>query len=544
MPDPVEENAPLRYKVLILGGGFAGAYCAKALGKILGPGAVEDVALVAERNAMVFHPMLAEVAGSALAPQDVVHPLRQFCRNVDVLQAKVQHIDWQGKKVIVDGGRFTRNQTIHFEHLVVTLGSITDLSRVPGMTEHGMPMKSVTDALRIRSGVINRLEEANLASDEEVRKRLLTFTVVGGGYTGVETAGQILDLVKGAKEFYANLNDTPARVILIHSRAHLLEEIGPELGDHAQRVLEKRGMEVILSSRVSEATAGRITYGQGNFIETHTIISSIGNAPNPAVMDLCRQLGIEPEKGRIPTLSTMQVAGHPTLWAAGDCAAVPWDDEGEMKTSPPTAQFAFRQGAQIGRNIAGLLKGKAAAPFTYRYLGQLATVGSREAVAEIMGYRFSGFIAWWMWRTIYLAKLPGTARKLRVIFDWTFELIFPRDLALPVAASPDPMPSAHFEAGETFIGKGDVCRAYIMVRSGLIAATAPGEEDRLYGPGTIIDQAETENGLWKCSLTAVESTDAIVFRGRILELLKGGVRLVPGTPLETGFKASEAKTPV
>lgn len=530
MPDHPEDVHPLRYKILILGGGFAGAYCAKTLGKALGPGATNDVALVAERNAMVFHPMLAEVAGSALAPQDVVHPLRQFCRNVDVLQAKVQHIDWAQKKVIVDGGRFTRNQAIHFEHLVVTLGSITDLSRVPGMTENGMPMKSVTDALRIRAAVINRLEEANLVADEEIRKRLLTFTIVGGGYTGVETAGQILALVKGAKGFYANLNDTPARVILIHSRAHLLEEIGPELGDYAQRVLEKRGMEIILNSRVNEATAGKIIYNQTNSLETHTIISSIGNAPNPAVMDLCRQLEIEPEKGRIPTLPTMQVPGHPALWAAGDCAAVPWDDDGERKTSPPTAQFAMRQGTQIGKNLLLALKEKPPLPFTYRYLGQLATVGSREAVAEIMGHRFSGFIAWWMWRTIYLSKLPGTARKLRVIFDWTFELLFPRDLALPVAASPDPMPSAHFEAGETFIEKGDVCRAYILVRSGLISASTPDGQVRHYGPGSIIDQSETENGLWKSRLTAVESTDAIVFRGRMLELLKGGVRLVSTPP--------------
>lgn len=527
MPETADEQAPLRYKVLILGGGFAGAYCAKALGKALGANAEEEVAIVAERNALVFHPMLAEVAGSALAPQDVLNPLRQMCRKVDVLQAKVQHIDWAAKRIIVDGGRFTRNQPIHFEHLVVTLGSITDLSRVPGMTENGLAMKSVADAQRIRSAVINRLEEANLVSDEAVRRRLLTFVIVGGGYTGVETAGQLLDLVKDAKGFYANLDHIPARVILIHSRAHLLEEIGPELGDYAQRILEKRGMEIILNSRVNEATAGKIIYNQTSFIETHTIISSIGNAPNPAVLDLCRQLGVEPEKGRLPTLSSMQVEGHPTLWAAGDCAAVPWDDNGETKLSPPTAQFALRQGTQIGENIARTLKGEALKPFTYRYMGQLATVGTHAAVAEIMGKRFSGFFAWWMWRTIYLAKLPGIARKLRVIIDWTFELFFPRDLALSSPTPPDPMPSAHFEAGETFIEKGDVCRAYLMVRSGMITASTPGEEDRHYGPGAMIDQAEIENGLWRGHLTAVESTDAIVFRGRMLELLKGGVRLVP-----------------
>lgn len=531
MPGPTETPPSLHYKVLILGGGFAGAYCAKVLGKALGADSARQVAIVAERNTLVFHPMLAEVAGSALAPQDVVNPLRQFCRTADVLQAKVQHIDWNAKHIVVDGGRFTRNQTIRFDHLVVTLGSITDLSRVPGMTENGMPMKSVADALRIRSAVINRLEEANLVRDETIRNRLLTFTIVGGGYTGVETAGQILDLVNEAKEFYANLKGQPTRVVLIHSRAHLLEEIGPELGDYAQRVLEKRGMEIILNSRVNEATAGKIIYNQNQFIETHTIISSIGNAPNPAVLDLCKQIGIEPEKGRIPTTPTLQVHGHPGLWAAGDCAAVPWDDHGIVKTAPPTAQFASRQGKQIGRNLARIIRQTGdPQPFTYRYLGQLATIGTREAVAEIMGRRFSGFIAWWMWRTIYLAKLPGIARKLRVIIDWTFELIFPRDLGLPVPATPDPMPSVHFEAGETFIHKGDVCRAYLLVRSGSITASAPGENDHHYGPGCIIDHSETENGLWKRTLTATESTDAVIFRGRILELLKGGLNLVPTPP--------------
>lgn len=518
----------MKYDVLILGGGFAGAYCAKALGKALGDNAHRQVALVAERNVLVFHPMLAEVAGAALSPLDVVNPLRQFCRSVDVLQGKVQHIDWARKCVVVDGGRFTRNHEIAFNHLVVTLGSITDLSRVPGMTEYGLPMKSVGDALQIRGSIINRLEEANLVNDEAVRAKLLTFVIVGGGYTGVETAGQILDLVNETKDFYSNLRDKKIRVVLIHSRGHLLEEIGPDLGDHAQRVLEKRGMEIILNARVSEATASKIIYNQGQFIEAHTIVSSIGNAPNPTVIDLCKQLGIEPEKGRIPTDRSMRVDGHPTLWAAGDCAAVPWDDDGEMKTSPPTAQLALRQGTQIGANIARVLKGGEPKPFTYRYMGQLATVGAREAVAEVLGFRFSGFIAWWMWRTIYLSKLPGFARKLRVLVDWTFEIIFPRDISMPLPLTENPMPPIHFEAGEEFVEAGETCRGFLFVRTGSVLASGPGEPDRVYPAGSVIDQDETDgNGRWRRQLIATERTDAVLFRGRTFELLKSSLKLVP-----------------
>jgi NADH dehydrogenase len=223
----------------------------------------------------------------------------------------------------------------------------------------------------------------------------------------------------------------------------------------------------------------------------------------------------------------MQIDGHENLWAAGDCAAIPWEDNGEMKIAPPTAQLALRQGSQIGANIARVLKGEATKPFTYRYMGQLATVGAREAVAEVMGFRFSGFFAWWMWRSIYLAKLPGFARKLRVLVDWSFELVFPRDLSVPLPISEDPMPPVHFEAGEIFVDQGEACRAFLYVRTGSITASGPGLPDVIYPAGSVIDQDETENGQWKRTLTATERTDAVLFRGRTLELLKTSLRMVP-----------------
>lgn len=518
----------MKYDILVLGGGFAGTYCARELGR--DPSL--KVGLVAERNVLVFHPMLAEVAGATLSPLDVVHPLRHFCRHADVLQGRVRRIDWEGRKVIVDGGRFTRDHVIEFRRLVLTLGSITDLSRVPGMAEYGLPMKDAADAARIRATVINRLEEANLVDDEDVRARLLTFVVVGGGYTGVETAGQILALIDSAKKFYANLRSKKTRVVLIHSRAHLLEEIGAELGDHALKVLRKRGMEVILNTRVTEATASRIHYGPDQFIGTHTIISSIGNAPNPAVLDLCRQLGIETEKGRIPTEPTMNVKGHPELWAAGDCAAVPWNDRGQLRTAPPTAQLALRQGRQLGANLLRVLRKESPEPFTYRYLGQLASIGERDAVAEIMGFRFSGFVAWWMWRTIYLAKLPGLLRKLRVMIDWTLELFFPRDISLPLPVAEDPMPPVHFEPGEKLVSQGDLCRALVFVRRGGIVASGGDLPDQIYSAGSVIGpEAVDASGRWRQNLTAGERTDAVLFRGRALELLRAGLRISPAQPV-------------
>jgi NADH dehydrogenase len=325
----------MEFDVVIAGGGFAGAYCARALGKAFGRAEGEKrVALVAERNILVFQPMLPEVAASSLAPADVVNPLRQFCKGVNVLQGTIQKIDWESKTLILDGGRFTRDHKVGFKHLVLALGSVTDLRSIPGMPEYGWPMKNVSDALRLRAAFINRLEEANLVEDNETLARLLTFVIVGGGYTGVETAGQMLDFLRQVHKYYANLRNATIRVVLVHGGKELLQEIGPELGAYAREVLVKRGVEVRLNARVSAVTARRVLLADGSFIDANTVVTTIGNAPNPVVMDLCKQIGLDAPRGRVPTDPTMRVAGFPDLWAAGDGAAVPWVDKGEVKPSP------------------------------------------------------------------------------------------------------------------------------------------------------------------------------------------------------------------
>jgi NADH:ubiquinone reductase (H+-translocating) len=517
----------MEFEVLIAGGGFAGAHCAQVLGKALGREEGERrIALVSERNVLVFQPMLPEVAGSSLAPVDVVNPLRQFCRGVNVLQGAIQKIDWAAKSILLDGGRFTRAHEVGFKHLVLALGDVSNLGSVPGMAEYGWPMKNVSDALRLRAALINRLEEANLVEDEETRLRLLTFVVVGGGYTGVETAGQLRSFISQAHRFYANLRSSKLRVVLVHGGEELLGEIGPELGAYARGVLEKRGIEVRLDSRVSAVTARRVILADGSGIEANTVVTTVGNAPNPIVMDLCKQIGVEPQKGRVPTDSSMRVAGIPTLWAAGDGAAVPWNDRGTQKVSPRTAQFAQRQGKLLGRNLFRSLGGLEPLPFRYRYMGQLATIGEREAVAEIFGMHFKGFIAWWMWRTIYLAKLPGTMRKLRVMIDWTFDLVFPRDISQIMPPPDDVVRAIHLEKGETLFTQGSQCRGFFFLRQGSLTLSTRGLPDRSIAAGNIIDQAELDSSnFWEATGTAAEATDLIVLRGRLLEYLRKDLRL-------------------
>jgi len=522
----------MEFDVVIAGGGWAGAYCGRTLGRALGRAEGQRrVALVTEQNMLVFQPMLAEVAGSSLAPMDVVNPLRQFCRNVNVLRGTINSVDWERKELTIDGGRFTRNRTVKFKHLVIALGNVTEFSSVPGLAEFGWPMKTVADALRLRNTVINRLEEANLAEEPAERARLLTFVVVGGGYTGVETAGQVYDLVRQAHGFYPNLRGTPPRMVLVHSRGQLLTEIGASLGAYAQRVLARRGVEVRLNTHVSEVTSSHVYFAEGGSLEAHTVISTVGSAPNPVVLDLCRQLGIAAAKGRVPVEPTMQVAGHPTLWVAGDCAAVPWSDRGEMKIAPTTSQFAVREGAQLGRNLARTLRGEATRPFGYRYLGQLATIGEREAVAEVMGWHFRGFLAWWLWRSIYLSKLPGTMRKLRVMADWTFELIFPRDLALTLPTPEDALLPIHLAKGDALFQIGDPCRGIYYLRRGSLTMTAPGQPPQTLPAGTMIDQEWLDaKNLWRADATATEAANLTIFRGRALELLRNELKLVPRKP--------------
>ncbi len=456
----------MNFDVVIAGGGFAGVNCAQALAKALGHGSKKRVALIADQNYMLFQPMLAEVAGSSLSPRHVVNALRGLCRGVTVLRAEIQSIDLAARTLELSAGAFTPNVRVGYEHLALTLGGIVDLSRVPGMPEHAFLMKNVGDAMKLRGALLDRFEEANLIADTASLPRLLTFVVVGGGYSGVETAGQLLDLADSVRELYPRIAGEEFRVVLIQSGQHLLPEISEELGIYCEEKLRARGVEIILGARVTSMTAGKVRLSDGRVIESHTVVSTVGNAPHPLIAQLCTKAGLANEKGRLMTEPTLRVVGQPRLWAAGDCAVVPKAGGG---TCPPTGQFAMRQGATLGKNLALVLAGRDdLAPFTFKGLGSLASIGHQTAVAEIMGLKFSGFIAWWMWRTIYLSKLPGLERKLRVMIDWTLDLFFPRDITLFQPRYTKPLEDIHLESGDAVFHAGEPAFSFYVVKSGRI----------------------------------------------------------------------------
>ena len=532
------DGTDLKFEVVIAGGGFAGVYCAQALASALGPGCLKRVAIIADHNYMVFQPMLAEVAGSSVSPRHVVNPIRRICPGATVLRGGITAIDLPKSELSLNAGNFTGEVTIGFTHLVLGLGSIVDLSRVPGMPEHAFLMKTVGDAMELRGVIIDRIEEANLQTDEAAIKRLLTFVIVGGGYSGVETAGQILDLIAGINSFYPRIAQRDYRVVLVHSGAHLLPEISESLGHFCEENIRARGVEVILNSRVTSMSASKATLSDGRVIETHTVVSTVGNAPHPVLLDIAKKNNLETEKGRLITDPMMRVKGQTNLWAAGDCAAVPMAETGRKKEDtaprgesaakpgaspfeqkqycPGTAQFAYRQGLLLGRNIAAALEGGPMKPFTFTGLGELAAIGHHTAVADIFGFKFSGFFAWFMWRTIYLAKLPGLERKLRVMIDWTLDVFFPRDITLLRSRPTETTQEVHLEKGDTVFHSGEPALSFYIVKKGRIdLLDTNGVVKTLIAGEHFGERALLSDKIWRFTAVAAEPSTLVALDAKV-----------------------------
>ena len=515
-----EIEQTLSKDTVILGGGFAGAYCAKTIGQLLPQEAAQSTALISEENYLVFQPMLPEVAGSALPSNAVVNPLRTFTRGVTVFKGRVNEIDYDKKEILVNAGHFSPKVRIQFKRIVLALGAEIDLSRVPGMPEHAFLMQNVGDAMQLRSTIIGRFEEANIQTDPEIKRRLLTFVVVGGGYSGVETAGQIVDLFHGIHKFYTNVSHDDFRVVLIHSRDVLLPTLSEKLGRYAEKMLRKRGLDIILNRRVKALTSKQVYLDNGDIIESNCVVSTVGTAPHSVVMDLCSKFGIKHHKGRIETDNTMKVIGTDYVYAAGDCASVPlWKTD---EFCAPTAQFAMRQGVLLGKNLVALQKGQAPKPFKFTGLGELAAIGHRTAVASVMGLNFSGFIAWFMWRTIYLSKLPGMDRKLRVMIDWTFDLFFPRDINVINPRQTQSLQEVYLEKGNILFNPGEPAFSFYVVKSGQIDIVDGEELIKTIRSGEFFgERALFEDDTWRFQAVAREPTTLVGLSGTEFKAVMG-----------------------
>lgn len=414
-------------RVVIAGGGFAGLYAAKEFERILARRPEIEVTLISRENFILFTPMLHEVAAGDLSPGDIVNPLRRILRRVKVVIAEVQAIDLATRTIRCRNALQNVELTIDFDHLLLALGAETNFFDTPGVRDSAVTMKNLADAALLRNRMVALLEESSLHKEEATQRELLTFVTAGGGFSGAETAGAVNDFLRETVRFYPAIKPETIRTILVHGGAHLLPELGEELGRYAERKLRKRGLVVINDALVTRYDGAVAQLNNGTSISAATLIWAAGAKPSPVV----ESLPCPKERGRILVDDCLSVPCFPSLWAAGDCAAVP---DGTGKFYPPTAQHGMREAAVAAKNIARAIAGESLKPFRYKTIGLLASLGHHTGVAMFLGMKFSGFIAWWMWRSVYLAKLPRLAKKLRVAVDWTLDLFFGREIEQTITA--------------------------------------------------------------------------------------------------------------
>jgi NADH dehydrogenase len=396
--------------VLVVGGGFAGGYVARELGK-------RGATVVSKENFMLYTPLLPEAASGTLEPRHCVVPLREMCPHAELILGAVTALDLDARSATVETDEGT--QTVEWRELVLALGAVPRTLPVPGLSEHALSFKSLADAIYLRNHVLHQLEAADAALDEEERSRRLTFVFVGAGYAGVEALAELSDLAEDALRHYPRLRSTPRRWVLVDAAPRILPEIPPPLGDYAATELRKRGIEIHVDTTLDSVSDGSAVLGNGTQIATNTVVWTAGVAPNPALREWPLPLD---EKGRVEVDELLRVRGHEHVWALGDCALVP--NSRSDRPDPPTCQHALRQARRLAKNLTGPPE-----PYGYRMLGQVATLGRHKGIAEVLGLRLRGFVGWWVTRSYHLYQLPLAQRKVRVVVDWTVALFFRRDIA-------------------------------------------------------------------------------------------------------------------
>jgi NADH dehydrogenase len=396
---------------LIAGGGFAGAYVARRLGR-------RGATIVSPENFMLFTPLLPEAASGTLEPRHVVVPLRVMCPHAELVLGRVVAHDASARRVQVETEE--RVFWLGYTDLVVALGAIVRTLPIPGLAEHALGFKSLADAIHLRNHVLTRLEAAAAASAEAHRRRELTFVFVGAGYAGVEALAELADLVRDALRYYPDLRTEPQHWVLVDAAPKILPEIPSRLGEYAAELLLRRGIDIRVNTTLEAVEPHAAHLSDGTQLLTSTVVWTAGVRANPFLSELGLPLD---ERGRVRVDETLRVETTEHVWALGDCAAVP-NAATPGTVDPPTSQHALRQAKRLARNIAGERR-----PYRYRTLGEVATLGRYRGIANVMGFPFKGFLGWWITRTYHLYQLPLLSRKLRVVADWTIALFFRRDIA-------------------------------------------------------------------------------------------------------------------
>ena len=446
-------------QVLILGGGFAGVYAARYLEKLLKPEEA-DITLVNRENYWVYQPMLPEVISGSIGLTNVVSPIRRFCPRTNLVMREVEDIDLQNGIVTIGPGFRPRQLQIKYDYLVIALGSVTNFYGMPGLIENALPFRTLADAMVLRNHLIHVMEEADVEENPEMRRKLLTFVVGGGGFSGVEVMAELNDFVHAVKKSYNRLRNEPHRCVIVQAGDRILAEMSEPLAVFAQKILRKRGVEILLNDKLISATSERALLQSGIEIPCKTLISTVPSAPPPVL----EKLACPKERGRLLVNTGLELKDYEgRVWALGDCASIKTVAGTRV---PPTAQHAIREATTAAINIAASIRGGDRAQFAFEGLGTLGSLGHGAAVAQVFGIKLSGLLAWFLWRCIYLMKMPGWDRKVRISTDWLLHLMFPPELAQTKVAAEYGIKSQHFRPGDMVFRQGDVGDSVYVIEQG------------------------------------------------------------------------------
>ena len=429
----VHSATPIQLKrILILGGGFGGIEVLRQLQKAFQDDVAVDITLISRDNFFLFTPMLPEVSSGMIETRHILTPVRTFCKRAKFYEANVQSIDLKNKDVVIAHaiGNQTRSHILKYDYLVLALGDKTNFFGMTEVANNALTMKSIGDAIVLRNHVISMLEQADVEHEDlELRRSLMTFVIVGGGFSGVEAAGELNDFVRESIEhFYHNLDRMDARVILVNSGGRILPEVTEDLAQFALQQLRKNGVEVMLNTRLIDATQDSVKLNNGSLISSNSLIWAGGALPDKLIGNLSCD---HDKSGRIVANKYLEINGYENgAFVVGDCACI--TDPHTGNPYPPTAQHALRQAKVATKNIIFAINGKPndrKISFDYKTKGMMALIGKRNGVGILLGLKVHGFTAWFLWRLYYLGNLPTVEKKLRVTVDWTIDLFFKRDVS-------------------------------------------------------------------------------------------------------------------
>jgi len=404
--------------IVIVGGGFAGTTLVRCLDSKLPVG--YELLLLSEESHTTFNPMLPEALGASIFPEQVVAPIRQMLRRGRFVMGKVQAIDPDGRTLVAE--TLAGDIIVPYEHLVLAFGNRARLDLIEGVEQNALPLKTVGDAMHIRNMVLRRVAQIELEADPTIRSRLGHFVIIGGGFSGVETAGELVDCLRSIRRYYPRVRDGELRVTVLHDQPRLLPELPDRLGLAAHQSLLARGVDVRTGCRATHVSESEVALDKGEALASATVICTIGTRANPLV----ERTALPVERGRVlvdPDLSVRGIAG---MWAIGDCALIP--NAHDQKPAPPTAQFAVREGQCLAANLLAAIRNEPTRPFRHHSLGSMAAIGHRKGVAEVFGMTISGLPAWLLWRAYYLSQMPTLGRKVRIFLEWTWGMFFPNDI--------------------------------------------------------------------------------------------------------------------